>query len=135
MQESWYFKTIILKHLTFMFFRKLEMSKSCKGLATELVKCLSESDCVKALRSLPRWCFLLLKVSHWSNSVLLRFMFLLYASRLRIDHIKIVQERRALPYQMSVRDLEKLILIAREARHVLVFLLLFIPFDFFMFYS
>ncbi|RDX68455.1 hypothetical protein CR513_52559, partial [Mucuna pruriens] len=23
------------------------MSKSCKGLATELVKCLSESDCVK----------------------------------------------------------------------------------------
>ncbi|KAB5543944.1 hypothetical protein DKX38_012056 [Salix brachista] len=25
----------------------LEMSKSCKGLATELVKCLSESDCVK----------------------------------------------------------------------------------------
>jgi hypothetical protein len=23
------------------------MSKSCKGLAMELVKCLSESDCVK----------------------------------------------------------------------------------------
>ncbi|CAI0385194.1 unnamed protein product [Linum tenue] len=23
------------------------MAKSCKGLATELVKCLSESDCVK----------------------------------------------------------------------------------------
>ncbi|OIV92455.1 hypothetical protein TanjilG_02218 [Lupinus angustifolius] len=23
------------------------MSKSCKGLATELVKCLGESDCVK----------------------------------------------------------------------------------------
>lgn len=25
------------------------MSKSCKGLAMELVKCLSESDCVKVL--------------------------------------------------------------------------------------
>ncbi|KAG6400359.1 hypothetical protein SASPL_137187 [Salvia splendens] len=23
------------------------MAKSCKGLATELVKCLSESDCIK----------------------------------------------------------------------------------------
>ncbi|KAJ6349775.1 hypothetical protein OIU78_006053 [Salix suchowensis] len=55
--------------------------------------------------------------------------------RLRIEHIKIVQERRALPYQMSVLDLEKLISIAREARHALVFLLLFIPFDFFLFYS
>ncbi|KAL7099511.1 hypothetical protein ACP275_09G088500 [Erythranthe tilingii] len=29
----------------FRGFRK--MAKSCKGLATELVKCLSESDCVK----------------------------------------------------------------------------------------
>ncbi|KVH98092.1 hypothetical protein Ccrd_023691, partial [Cynara cardunculus var. scolymus] len=26
---------------------KVEMAKSCKGLAMELVKCLSESDCVK----------------------------------------------------------------------------------------
>ncbi|RWV99293.1 hypothetical protein GW17_00037808 [Ensete ventricosum] len=26
---------------------KEEMAKSCKGLAMELVKCLSESDCVK----------------------------------------------------------------------------------------
>lgn len=27
--------------------RLVEMAKSCKGLAMELVKCLSESDCVK----------------------------------------------------------------------------------------
>ncbi|KAI3512746.1 hypothetical protein L1887_20065 [Cichorium endivia] len=26
---------------------KIKMAKSCKGLAMELVKCLSESDCVK----------------------------------------------------------------------------------------
>ena len=79
--------------------------------------------------------FLLLKVSHWSNSVFLRFMFLLYVCRLRIDHIKNVQERRALPYQVSVWDLEKLISIAREARHDLIFLLLLIPFDFFLYSS
>ncbi|KAK1632377.1 hypothetical protein QYE76_006692 [Lolium multiflorum] len=29
------------------------MSKSCKGLAMELVKCLSETDCVKVSRSSP----------------------------------------------------------------------------------
>jgi hypothetical protein len=57
-------------------------------------------------------------------------MFVLYICRLRIDHIKNVQERRALPYQVSVWDLEKLISIAREARHVLVFVFSLIPFDF-----
>ena len=30
-----------------------EMAKSCKGLAMELVKCLSETDCVKVGRLLP----------------------------------------------------------------------------------
>ncbi|KAG6758700.1 hypothetical protein POTOM_039059 [Populus tomentosa] len=30
-----------------MFLGGEEMSKSCKGLALELVKCLSESDCIK----------------------------------------------------------------------------------------
>ena len=29
------------------------MAKSCKGLAMELVKCLSETDCVKVGRLLP----------------------------------------------------------------------------------
>ena len=29
------------------------MSKSCKGLAMELVKCLSETDCVKVSRGSP----------------------------------------------------------------------------------
>ncbi|XP_039057271.1 cytochrome c oxidase assembly factor 5-like [Hibiscus syriacus] len=32
------------------------MSKSCKGLAMEQIKCLSESDCVKGLRSSFREC-------------------------------------------------------------------------------
>jgi hypothetical protein len=57
----------------------------------------------------------------------------LYTCRWRIDHIKNVQERRALPYQVSVWDLEKLISIAREARHVLVFVFSLIPFEFFLF--
>nr|ADN34196.1 hypothetical protein [Cucumis melo subsp. melo] len=32
------------------------MSKSCKGLAMELVKCLSESDCVKVQNRTYREC-------------------------------------------------------------------------------
>ena len=60
-------------------------------------------------------------------------MFVLYICRLKIDHIRNVQERRAPPYQVSVWDLEKLISIAREARHVLVFVFSLIPFDFFLF--
>ncbi|XP_027344106.1 mitochondrial protein pet191 homolog [Abrus precatorius] len=32
------------------------MSKSCKGLAMELVKCLSESDCVKVEKRSYREC-------------------------------------------------------------------------------
>ncbi|KAF8014756.1 hypothetical protein BT93_H0530 [Corymbia citriodora subsp. variegata] len=32
------------------------MSKSCKGLAMELVKCLSESDCVKLEKRSYREC-------------------------------------------------------------------------------
>ncbi|XXG52733.1 hypothetical protein AAC387_Pa03g0973 [Persea americana] len=32
------------------------MSKSCKGLAMELVKCLSESDCVKVQKRSYREC-------------------------------------------------------------------------------
>ncbi|GAB4850565.1 hypothetical protein Ancab_029873 [Ancistrocladus abbreviatus] len=32
------------------------MSKSCKGLAEELVKCLSESDCVKVEKRSYREC-------------------------------------------------------------------------------
>lgn len=32
------------------------MSKSCKGLAMELVKCLSESDCVKVISFFTRLC-------------------------------------------------------------------------------
>ncbi|KAJ8756369.1 hypothetical protein K2173_025181 [Erythroxylum novogranatense] len=32
------------------------MSKSCKGLAMELVKCLSESDCVKVEQRSYREC-------------------------------------------------------------------------------
>ncbi|KAF7836642.1 cytochrome c oxidase assembly factor 5 [Senna tora] len=31
------------------------MSKSCKGLAMELVKCLSESDCVKVTLDYIAW--------------------------------------------------------------------------------
>ncbi|KAJ0790269.1 putative cytochrome c oxidase assembly protein PET191 [Helianthus annuus] len=31
------------------------MAKSCKGLAMELVKCLSESDCVKVLKIIIRF--------------------------------------------------------------------------------
>lgn len=31
------------------------MAKSCKGLAMELVKCLSESDCVKVPLDYIKW--------------------------------------------------------------------------------
>ncbi|XP_008812861.3 cytochrome c oxidase assembly factor 5 [Phoenix dactylifera] len=34
----------------------IKMSKSCKGLAMELVKCLSESDCVKVEKRPYREC-------------------------------------------------------------------------------
>lgn len=33
--------------------KEVVMSKSCKGLAMELVKCLSESDCVKVFEYDP----------------------------------------------------------------------------------
>ncbi|RXH91250.1 hypothetical protein DVH24_020273 [Malus domestica] len=33
-----------------------EMAKSCKGLATELVKCLSECDCIKVEKRSFREC-------------------------------------------------------------------------------
>ncbi|KAG5237952.1 cytochrome oxidase assembly factor [Salix suchowensis] len=32
------------------------MSKSCKGLALELVKCLSESNCIKKSPAIPSEC-------------------------------------------------------------------------------
>ncbi|CAN1729892.1 hypothetical protein LINPERHAP1_LOCUS767, partial [Linum perenne] len=36
--------------------KKRKMAKSCKGLATELVKCLGESDCVKVENRSIREC-------------------------------------------------------------------------------
>ncbi|KAK1293842.1 hypothetical protein QJS10_CPA16g00035 [Acorus calamus] len=48
------------------------MAKSCKGLAMELVKCLSESDCVKVSLQIFVNCFIRSRNGHTENVLGLR---------------------------------------------------------------